>query len=129
MPHAHHSADPKHGGHEPTDVHVRPLVVFGGVLAAVLVGAMVLMWVLFQFYSAMPVREGGPVSPLSAERVPPPRPRLQTLETQSKDLAQTRASEAEILNTYGWVDKNAGIVRIPIRRAMDLALQRRTAGK
>lgn len=32
--------------------------------------------------------------------------------------------EQEILTTYGWVDKGKGIVRIPIRRAMELAVER-----
>ena len=29
-----------------------------------------------------------------------------------------------MLDSYGWVDKNAGIVRIPIDEAMKLTLQR-----
>jgi hypothetical protein len=28
-----------------------------------------------------------------------------------------------VLNSYGWVDKNAGIARIPIREAMKLTVQ------
>ena len=119
-----HSAGSHNGGHEPTDVNVRPLAMYAAVLALTVVGALVLMWALFQFYQAMPVREGGPVSPLTAERVPPPRPRLQTMETQGEDLAVNRASEKQALTTYGWVDKKAGIVRIPVQRAMDLALER-----
>jgi hypothetical protein len=118
----HHAGS--HGAHETTDVHVRPLVTYTGVLVLTVAGALVLMWVLFQFYAAMPVREGGPVSPLTAERVPPPRPRLQTMETQSQDLVSNRATEEQLLNSYGWVDQSAGIVRIPIRRAMDLAVER-----
>jgi len=35
-----------------------------------------------------------------------------------------RAREDEILTTYGWVDRNAGIVRIPIDAAMKLTLER-----
>lgn len=119
-----HSAGSQHGGHEPTDVSVSPLAKYAVLLVLTIGGSMVLMWVLFLLYQAMPVREGGPVSPLSAERVPPPRPRLQTMETQGQDLTVNRASEKETLTTYGWVDKKAGIVRIPVQRAMDLALER-----
>jgi len=119
-----HSAGSHHGGHEPTDVNVRPLAKYAAVLVLTIAGSMVLMWVLFQFYQGMPVREGGPVSPLTAERVPPPRPRLQTMETQGEDLSVNRAAEREALTTYGWVDKKAGIVRIPVQRAMDLAIER-----
>jgi hypothetical protein len=35
-----------------------------------------------------------------------------------------RADEDERLNNYGWVDEDAGIVRIPISEAMKLTLQR-----
>jgi len=31
-----------------------------------------------------------------------------------------RKEEEELLDTYGWVDKERGIVRIPVARAMGL---------
>ena len=34
-----------------------------------------------------------------------------------------RDSQREQLETYGWVDKEGGVVRIPIERAMDLVLE------
>ena len=40
------------------------------------------------------------------------------------DLKRFRASEEEELNSYGWVNRTAGVVRIPIAQAMDLLLQR-----
>ena len=52
----------------------------------------------------------------------PPEPRLQTDPRQ--DLADMRAKEDEVLGSYGWVDKNAGVVRIPIDAAMKLTLER-----
>ncbi len=39
-------------------------------------------------------------------------------------LRQLRATEDAALNTYGWVDRQAGKVHIPIERAMQLLLQR-----
>jgi hypothetical protein len=41
-----------------------------------------------------------------------------------QDLQQMRAREDEILGSYGWVDQQNGVTRIPIDRAMDLLLQR-----
>jgi hypothetical protein len=58
-------------------------------------------------------------NPISAK---PPPPNLQISSTA--DLKAFRAREERDLNTYGWVDKNAGIVRVPIARAMELVLQR-----
>jgi hypothetical protein len=52
----------------------------------------------------------------------PPAPRLQV--TTSVDLAGLREKEDEALATYGWVDKNAGVVRLPIGRAIDLIVER-----
>ncbi len=39
-----------------------------------------------------------------------------------KTLGELREQDKQALTTYGWVDKNAGIVRIPIDRSMELAL-------
>lgn len=41
----------------------------------------------------------------------------------SVELAGLRAREEGELNSFGWVDRNAGIARVPIARAMDLVLQ------
>ncbi len=35
-----------------------------------------------------------------------------------------RAAEEKILHSYGWIDQQKGIVRIPIERAMELTAQR-----
>jgi hypothetical protein len=40
------------------------------------------------------------------------------------DWDSFRAREEAKLNTYGWVDRTAGVVRIPISRAMDLILEK-----
>jgi hypothetical protein len=48
--------------------------------------------------------------------VEPPAPRLQV--NPAADLARFRAEEDRRLNTYYWVDRQHGIVHIPIREAM-----------
>jgi hypothetical protein len=40
------------------------------------------------------------------------------------DLSEFRAREDEQLTNYGWVNRSAGVVRVPIERAMELVLQR-----
>ena len=49
-------------------------------------------------------------------------PRLQV--SPPEDLREFRAREDAELNGYGWINKTARVVRIPIERAMELALQR-----
>lgn len=51
-----------------------------------------------------------------------PQPRLETNERT--EINSFRWKEEQTLNTYGWVDQKAGIVHIPIDRAMDLIVQR-----
>lgn len=53
---------------------------------------------------------------------PAPTPALQT--QPFKDLHTLRAEEAKQLDTYGWVDKEGGVTRIPVDRAMEVILQR-----
>jgi hypothetical protein len=51
-----------------------------------------------------------------------PSPRLE--EDERGQLYGILLKENETLYSYGWVDEKAGIVRIPIDRAMDLLVQR-----
>lgn len=51
-----------------------------------------------------------------------PQPRLETNETM--EINAFRLKEVQTLNSYGWVDQQAGVVRIPIDRAMELLAQR-----
>ena len=71
-------------------------------------------------------RGPGPRRPTWRSRTPPPssprRPRLQV--RPEIDLAAFRAQEAAILTTYAWVDKEHGIVRIPVEDAMRLVAER-----
>ena len=48
--------------------------------------------------------------------IEPPRPRLQT--DPSQDLARFLVDEDKRLNTYYWIDKQKGIVHIPIKQAI-----------
>jgi hypothetical protein len=52
----------------------------------------------------------------------PAEPRLQA--TPVLDLNEFRAQEEAALRGYGWVDRKAGKVRIPIDRAVDLVAER-----
>lgn len=132
LPHDGAPAEP-HIEHEESDVNIRGIFgfAFGLLLTGVLIHFMV--WVLFRYFDAREARKVAPEFPLAAtqgSRVPP-EPRLQTNPRQ--DLSDLRAREDQVLTSYGWVDRNAGVVRIPIDQAMKLTLERglpaRTADK
>jgi hypothetical protein len=44
--------------------------------------------------------------------------------TPQQDLKAMRSEEDVLLHSYGWLDQRAGIVRIPIERAMKLLAER-----
>jgi hypothetical protein len=124
-----------HAGHEPadrravlhqeSDVNVRAIFVFGAGLFVTLAIVYVAVWLLFRVLSHRAdesvSRRDYPLAEEQGVRLPP-EPRLQT--TPREDLRQLLAAEDEILNGYRWVDRNAGIVRIPIEEAMRLTLER-----
>jgi hypothetical protein len=49
-------------------------------------------------------------------------PHLQIVPAE--ELNAFRIREETELNSYGWIDRTSGVVRIPIARAMDLLLER-----
>lgn len=51
-----------------------------------------------------------------------PQPLLETDERN--ELTDFRMHEEQQLNTYGWVDQKAGVLHIPIERAMQLMAER-----
>jgi hypothetical protein len=110
--------------HETSDANVTGVFAFG--LGLMITGAIVLflVWLLFGFFASREARSGAREFPLAAEQQNrlPPEPRLQTNPKQ--DLIDLRASEDAVLNTYGWVDKAGGVVRIPIGEAMKLTVER-----
>jgi hypothetical protein len=96
-------------------------VFFGGLILSVAVVLLLMAW-LFDYFASRAARQDVPPSPLAKARQIPPEPRLQV--NAGADLKALRAAEDSVFNSYGWVDQPAGIVRIPIARAMNLLAQR-----
>jgi hypothetical protein len=63
--------------------------------------------------------------PIAEQRLPP-APRLQV--APRADLDRLRAAENRRLESYGWVDRDRGVVRIPIEQAMKLVHERGLPG-
>ena len=56
-------------------------------------------------------------------KVPLPGDGVRTPEQRKAALDELRGKDKTTATTYGWVDKDAGVVRIPIARAKELFLQ------
>lgn len=109
---------------EERDVDVWAVGKFGIGLALVCVLCLALLLGFFKFLENQnggPERRTGTGIGIDASKLPP-EPRLE--ETPIRDLNAMRAAEDKILNSYAWIDKSSGLVRIPIDRAIDLLAQR-----
>jgi hypothetical protein len=123
------------GGYERSDIGVAGVLYF---LLGLLVAGLLTFFLVDGIYSYLDKRseaEQAPVNPLVTNaptdtRLIPkdypqtafPNPRLETDERGQ--LNSIRLQEEETLASYGYIDKSAGTVRIPIDRAMDLIAQR-----
>jgi len=111
--------------HERSDVNVFGILMFGLALLVVAIIISLFVWWLFDHFAARAAQSGRPL-PAEAARAAggpvPPEPRLQVSPAQ--DLQAMRATEDAILNNYGWEDRQAGIVRLPIDRALQILADR-----
>ncbi|MBK5255486.1 MAG: hypothetical protein JJE39_05585 [Vicinamibacteria bacterium] len=109
--------------YEKTDAHSRPLYQFLFWISAItLLTALLSLGILRALESWRDESSTRAIMAEPQEQQWPPAPRLQTREPA--DLAAFRKEEAEILTTYGVVDREKGIYRIPIEEAMKLTLER-----
>lgn len=82
---------------------------------------------MFAMYAGISVtHRQAPATPLERAAEVPPNPRLQAYP--KRDLAAVRTEAEARLSGYGWVDKKAGLVHVPIERAMELEAQRGWTG-
>jgi hypothetical protein len=109
---------------EKTDVDAGGLLKAGFVVVAVTVATVFfLYWLYFVFVRQEAARQPAPpvLKPTAGVLSPPP-PLLQT--GPAVDLHTFREQEDRILGGYAWVDKERGVVRIPIEEAMRLVVSR-----
>jgi hypothetical protein len=107
--------------YEKRDASIRGILIFMVVITVLLVFSFAAM---FAFYRVMEAGDKGSVreTPWSTDENLPPEPRLQS--QPSKDLKELREREDKRLTSYGWVNRNNGIVHIPIEHAMRLVIQK-----
>jgi hypothetical protein len=114
-------ADNSDVSHERSDVSTRGVAVFGlGLLIVALLVHFGVYWLVA--YYQRNLGTAAPAPPGAGSEEPAPVPRLQV--SPPADLAEMRAAEAKTLESYGWVDRQRKIVRIPIERAMDLLAEK-----
>jgi len=101
-------------GHEKSEVSVRFIVVSLGVLLVGTFLVALLVVGIFQFFSHIYQTQE---SAQQNQQQIPPQPRIEVEPWQQ--LLDVHAREDHVLKSYAWVDKQQGIVRIPIDQAID----------
>jgi hypothetical protein len=117
-----HDTAPPHPAHqhETRDADIRKLTYLAfGILALIILGFVVTEFTFYVFVGRQQVP--APRSFFSPQTQMPPPPRLQP--NGRLDLGAYMQEQNSLLDNYGWVNRRAGIVRIPIDRAMTLLLQ------
>lgn len=118
--HGHLVVDEGARDHEHSDVNVGGIlwVAFGLLVSAAVI--QLLIFGLFGYFA----KRGAPAGPQpSIESLLPAEPtRLQ--KDPEGDLKRMQQEVDRIMNGYRWLDREAGVARIPVERAMKLLLER-----
>jgi hypothetical protein len=109
-------------GYEKSDASPRGLVYFILIIAGILVLSFLSLRWLFGYFQKAENPGSFVATPFESARPLPPPPRIQP--DPGADMQNYFQSQQNLLNTYGWIDRQNGIVRLPIDRAMELILQR-----
>jgi hypothetical protein len=111
-------------GHETSDAHFKSVVISAaGLFALMIFGLLISLGLLsiLKSRSADPGKHPDTFVEIH-EGTLPPKPRIQS--NPHAALVALRATEDSLLTSYGWVNGDSGVARIPIDRAMELLLRK-----
>lgn len=108
--------------HERTDAKVKPLAIFLILMGITIIASAGFTVLLFEFFTQRAQSFDKPVSPLQIKNETPEGVRLQVVP--GLDLRLQNEAEGDRLNGYGWVDQGAGVVHIPIDKAIEVLVEK-----
>ena len=111
--------------HESPEPDLATTLISTGAIIITVILACIASWVVYQAV-VRPANERD-LTPLYGEGLTlPVEPRLEGIEMMSaaRNEAAPADAAANQLQTFGWVDREKRVVRIPIRQAMELAIER-----
>lgn len=124
-----------HGAIEHQDLSPRSILYFLIILGVSIIASIFILRGVYEFLDKHEKASQPVVNPLvtnvpeDTRHVAPgypqtafPNPRLE--DDERTQLNGILTEQENTLNSYGWVDQQQGVVRIPIERAMDLLVQR-----
>lgn len=121
---AHVSAESLARGFEVQEVRTRPILYFLGALAVVAVVIHLVLFWLLDIWTPHRLDVRVQIPPAVVTPPAAPGPGIQAQPGLERAIEKARALEQ--LNSYGWVNKDAGVVHIPIDQAMQTLVARAT---
>jgi hypothetical protein len=109
-------------GYETRDANPRGVFTFLVILGTVLVAVSLVCWGIFRYFTAHAANSSASDSPFADTRQLPLGPQLQV--NPREDWLKYRDEQEKSLETYEWVNRSAGTVRIPIEKAMELLVKK-----
>jgi len=136
--HPNHTDDPRHDdvAFEGRDFQAGTIYMYLAALAVAVVISLAATVYILRFTTKVAEQADAPPPPIKAElsvkdreeRGYPPEPRLQGVpghvNDPQEDLRQKLKADNEANSKLEWVDKNAGIVQIPVKDAMKIIAEK-----
>jgi hypothetical protein len=107
--------------HETRDADIHKLILFG-IACVVLIGFGFIITEIVVHVWVPPRPASAPATLYAQGGQIPPRPRLE--QHPGETIGPYMRMENHLLNSYGWVNRQAGTVRVPIQQAMSMLLQK-----
>lgn len=124
MTNEHHNDGGAGPGYETRDANFKNLMLTGIGLLGLMLFGLLFSWLVFEVSAD---HTADPEAPALTFAVPdsskfPPGPNLQANPHEA--LKELRRNEDSLLSSYGWVNKDSAIVRVPVQRAKEIVLRR-----
>jgi hypothetical protein len=114
-----------HDGYEKTDAHAGDTYRAGLYILGTMVLTALVVVPMYRYLAGREAREQRPATSLlkpDASAPPAAFPRL--VASEPAVLAEFRAQEDALLTSYGWVEKDEALARMPIDAAMKIVAER-----
>lgn len=109
--------------YEERDINVRDVTMIAVAVLVCTIGIVCVLYLLFSYMRNLKAQESPPTSPVERRVYQyPPEPRIQ--ESPAFDYESMRYEAEWELHHYQWIDKQKGIVAIPIDKAIDIVAKR-----
>jgi hypothetical protein len=121
-----HEVPPSGLGHETRDINFRAVYRLTGLIIMSAVVIHLGVWWLFRDLRERQKRGMPEANPLALEDRgrPPSQPQLEGLQQMTRQFEE-KPSPTSRTDSYGWVDRKAEIVRVPMDRAVNLIVEQK----